>query len=179
MFYRAKLLLLTNYSSETFGKTVRHLLVYVNISEFPLTDYPAGISLLKVSNGKTRSMSEFCSMISIRTPKRHKGSSVIFIVNFEQVLNSEQVNAGWVIFILSYCFFNFNWKRIIDEYLNFLSFWRGLKFESPEARNVMFCWAICLTWSREMFYKTSSLTKRWSTPSDNLHAFRIIGNLTH
>ena len=86
MFYRAKLLLLTNYSSETFGKTLRHACVYVKISEFPLTDYLASIYLLKVSNGNTRTMSEFCSKISIKTPERHhRDRSDIFIVKIEQI----------------------------------------------------------------------------------------------
>ena len=44
---------------------------------------PAGIYLFKVSNRNTRPMSEICSKLTVKTPKRRRFGA--FIVNFEQI----------------------------------------------------------------------------------------------
>ena len=47
---------------------------------------PVGIYLLKVNNRNTRSRSEICSKLTIKTPEwRHWRRSVVFIINFEQI----------------------------------------------------------------------------------------------
>ena len=47
---------------------------------------PAGISLLKVNNGNTRSMYEICSKLTMRTSeRRHWRRSGVFIGNFEKI----------------------------------------------------------------------------------------------
>ena len=47
---------------------------------------PAGIYLFKVSNRNTRPMSEICSKLTIKTPKRRQWRRFgAFIVNFEQI----------------------------------------------------------------------------------------------
>ena len=47
---------------------------------------PAGIYLVKVNNGNTKTMREICSKLKIKTPERRQWRrSGVFIVNFEQV----------------------------------------------------------------------------------------------
>ena len=47
---------------------------------------PAGIYLLKVNNGSTRTRCEICSKLTIKIPeRRHWRRSGIFIVNFEHI----------------------------------------------------------------------------------------------
>ena len=49
-----------------------------------LSNNPASIYLLKVSNRKTKTSCEICSNLTIKTPKRNQGCSFrVFIVNFE------------------------------------------------------------------------------------------------
>ena len=50
--------------------------------------YPVGIQLLKVNNRNTRTNSEICSVLTIKTPGQHQWRhSTVFIVNFEHILN--------------------------------------------------------------------------------------------
>ena len=47
-------------------------------------EFPVGIYLFKVKNGNTRTMSDICSKLTIKTPKqRYWRRSSVFIVNFE------------------------------------------------------------------------------------------------
>ena len=47
---------------------------------------PAGIYFFKVNNGKTRTMCEIYSKLTIKTPeRRHWRRSSVFIANFEQI----------------------------------------------------------------------------------------------
>ena len=47
---------------------------------------PAGINCFKVNNGKTRTMCEIYSKLTIKTPeRRHWRRSSVFIANFEQI----------------------------------------------------------------------------------------------
>ena len=49
-------------------------------------DIPAGIYLLKVNNGNTRTRCEICSKLTIKTPERRQWRrSGVFIVNFEHI----------------------------------------------------------------------------------------------
>ena len=59
--------------------------VYAKIINAQKTPFPAGIYLLKVSSKNTRTRSEICSKLTIKTP-----CSSVSIVNFEHVI------AGWV-----------------------------------------------------------------------------------
>ena len=47
------------------------------------SQYPTGIYLSKFNNRNTRTMCEICSKLTIKTTERR--SSVVFIVNFEQI----------------------------------------------------------------------------------------------
>ena len=62
--------------------------------------FPAGNYMFKVNNRNTRTRCEICSKLRIKTPERcHWRRSVVFIVNFEQILHLD----------LMLSFF-FNWK---------------------------------------------------------------------
>ena len=50
--------------------------------------YPAVIYLLKVNNRNTRTRSDICSKLTIKTPgRRHWHRSGVFVVNFEVILH--------------------------------------------------------------------------------------------
>ena len=52
-----------------------------------LSDYTAGIYLLKVNNRNTKKRREICSKLTIKTPeRRQRRRSGHFIVNFESIL---------------------------------------------------------------------------------------------
>ena len=50
------------------------------------TKYPATICLFKLINNNTRTKSEICSKLTIKTPgQRHRRRSSVFIVKFEHI----------------------------------------------------------------------------------------------
>ena len=66
--------------------------IYMNTSslvfynEVAKQTIPAGIYLLEVNNGNTRTRCEICSKLRINTPeRRHWRRSGVFIVNFEHI----------------------------------------------------------------------------------------------
>ena len=61
-------------------------MVITNRTTDLLTTIPLGIYLFKVNNTNTRAMYEIISKLTIKAPeRRHQRSSVVFIVNFEQI----------------------------------------------------------------------------------------------
>ena len=69
------------------ANAVLKLVSYIFIWHFLviLRHYRAGIYLLKVNNRSTKTKCEICSNLTIKTPERRWGRSVVFIVNFEHI----------------------------------------------------------------------------------------------
>ena len=52
---------------------------------YAIDSSPANIYLVKVNNRNARLRCEICSYIIMRLERRHRGRSVVFIVNFEHI----------------------------------------------------------------------------------------------
>ena len=54
--------------------------------QWPVTDYPAGIYMIKVNNRNTRARCEVCSKLTVKTPERRQWPRYgVLIANFEHI----------------------------------------------------------------------------------------------
>ena len=61
-------------------------LLLLRIPFFCYSRFPAGNYMFKINNRNTKTRSEICSKLTMKTPeRRHWGRSGTFIVNFEHI----------------------------------------------------------------------------------------------
>ena len=83
--YRTRLVAVSDYMNTNTTRNIIRKLYFLCLAKYFLI-IQAGIYLFKVNNVKTRTKSEICSKLKIKTPKRrHWRRSGVFIVNFEQI----------------------------------------------------------------------------------------------
>ena len=73
-------------NTEPIGPLSKLFYVLENAASDKIKEGPADIYLFKVNNGRTRTLCEICSKLTLKTPEQIQCCrSGVFIVNFEQI----------------------------------------------------------------------------------------------